>query len=299
MEYTESSRNKQILQYDANMWQERETKPINTLQLFITNKCNLRCRGCFYADKLGNTEMSFEEYKKNVLQYRDQVQKVILLGGEPTIHSELEKMLKFNQDLNLKTTIYTNGFDLKKVENLNLEGISIRVGVYGSTESEKPLSKVDNTKIPVDVVYMLRRDNVAQLFETAQMAEDNFNCKSFYVSSIREVDKTLSFWKDTAETLPIEEYVTIVQDFVNRYQGNIPKLHIAKRGVLFTENKSSKTERCRFGNIFPDGKKVICPFDISRNITSPELTFDKRDCNKHTECILQKIVLEKKEVKPK
>lgn len=292
--YTESSRERVLLKYDTDRWKESHSAPTNTLQLFITNKCNLRCRGCFYQDKLGKGEMTFEEYSDYVSQYAMGVQKVILLGGEPTIHPELEKMLELNNDLGLKTTIYTNGFDLKRFEGTSLPNVSIRIGVYGSNSSEKPLSQVDRISSPIDMVYMLRRDNVQELMETAIVAEQDFNCKGFYISSIREIDKTGSFWRDTDETIPIEEYAQIIQEFVTNYSGSIKKIHIARRGVLETGNEPEYTHKCRFGNIFPDGQKVMCPFDISRNITSPELSFDKRACNKHTECILQKIVLERK-----
>ncbi len=294
MEYTESSREKRLLRYDHSAWKEITSTPTNTLQLFITNKCNLRCRGCFYQDKLGKGEMTFEEYSIHVKKYASEVEKVILLGGEPTIHPQLEKMLEFNESLGLKTTIYTNGFDLKRLEGLNLPGVSTRIGVYGSVSSEKPLSGVARVNFPIDMVYMLRKDNVHELMPTATIAEKEFNCKGFYISSIREIDQTGSFWRDTPETIPIEEYAEIVQDFVDNYHGNIPKLHIARRGVLHTNQESKETHKCRFGNIFPDGKMVMCPFDISRNITSKELEFDKRGCNKHNECILRKIVLEKR-----
>jgi len=52
------------LQYDQSKWQELIPRPVNTLQLFITNKCNNRCKACFYAHKLGSEEMSFDDYKK-------------------------------------------------------------------------------------------------------------------------------------------------------------------------------------------------------------------------------------------
>lgn len=295
-EYTASSRKRQLLQYDRDKWQEVGSIPVNTLQLFITNKCNLRCRGCFYSNRLGKDEMSFEEYKDYIKSYGSQVQKVILLGGEPTIHPELEQMLKLNQDRELKTTIYTNGFNLKRLESLDLDRVSVRLGVYGLENSEKPLSRICRTTLPIEIVYMLRRDNTQELLKTAIAAEKDFNCRGFYISSIREIDKTGSFWLDTKETLPIEQYAQFIQGFVKEYEGNIHKLHIARRGVLYTKTRDeTKTaNKCRFGNIFPDSKKVICPFDISRNITSPELKFNQRTCNKHSECILQKIVLQRK-----
>jgi organic radical activating enzyme len=294
MRFTESSREKRPLEYDRERWQEVISNPINTLQLFITNRCNLRCNGCFYRNRLGKEEMSLEEYSEHVERYRDEIDKIILLGGEPTIHKNLGEMLDLNRKLGLRTTIYTNGFNLKNLENTNLKDVSVRIGVYGAYSSEKPIANLERTKIPVDIVYMLRKDNVKELMLTAKIAERDFNCKSFYISSIRDITLTGSFWRDTEETIPIEEYAEIIQEFVSRYDGNIPVLHIARRGVLYTENTGQKVDCCRFGNIFPDNQKVICPFDISRNITSPELVFNKRKCNKHTECILRKIVLKRK-----
>jgi hypothetical protein len=297
MEFRESSRERHLLEYDSQVWDEISVEPVNSLQLFITNKCNLRCKGCFYKKRLGKDEMSFLDYKEHIEKYLPEIQKIILLGGEPTIHPDLDKMLDFNRSLGLRSTIYTNGFDLRKIENTNLRDVSIRIGVYGSRLSEKPISKVDDTSLPVDLVYMLRKGNESELMETAEIAEKKFNCRGFYISSIRDIDVTGSFWKDTAETLTMEEYAGVVQNFVKNYKGNIPVLHIARRGVLYTattEKYAKAVDRCRFGNIFPDNQMIICPFDISRNITSKELAFDKRKCNKHSECILRKIVLKKK-----
>jgi hypothetical protein len=238
--------------------------------------------------------MSFEEYKAIVEKYSGRVGKINLLGGEPTIHPELEKMLDFNRWKGFKTTIYTNGFDLKRLEKMDMRDVSLRVGVYGSTSSEKPLSQVFRTPLPLYVVYMLRKDNVSELAETADMAERDFNTKSFYISSIRDIDATQDFWKDTPETVSMPEYAGIVQDFVKNYSGGIQELHIARRGVLETDQEFDSTYNCRFGNIFPDGEMITCPLDISRKLTTPELDFNKRPCNKNDECLLRKIVLRKK-----
>ncbi|MDD5164752.1 MAG: 4Fe-4S cluster-binding domain-containing protein, partial [Patescibacteria group bacterium] len=93
--------------------------PVNTLQLFITNRCNLRCKGCFYAHKLGAKEMSLREYQDYILKYLPEIQKVILLGGEPTMHKNLPQMLKFNNQYGLKTTIYSTGFNLEQFKGKN------------------------------------------------------------------------------------------------------------------------------------------------------------------------------------
>jgi MoaA/NifB/PqqE/SkfB family radical SAM enzyme len=293
------------LKYDTSIWEEVIPSPKNTLQLFITNKCNLRCRGCFYAHKLDSKEeMAFSDYQRSIWTYYQNVSKIILLGGEPTLHPDLPKIIAFNQNLFLPTTIYTNGINLKILNGIDLSDIDIRVGVYGSHKSEKPLDKV-STLLPITIVYMLRKDNVEELLKTAKLAEENYNCRKFYVSSIRDITQTHDFWKDTPETLSPQEYAGIVQEFLNQYQGNLSEIHIARRGVIEPNKQinptkrssaSSLVTRCRFGNIFPNGEKIICPFDISNQITVPELKFDYSiPCNKRG-CLLQKIVLKRKDL---
>ena len=282
-----------ILKYDKTKWEETVSKPVNTLQVFITNKCNMRCKACFYAHDIGKEEISFGRYRKKLLKYMYQIDKVILLGGEPTLYKDINKVIALNTKLALKTTVYTNGSNIKILEKSDLSKTTIRIGVYGAKLSEKPLSKVPKTPLPVTIVYMLRKDNVKELMETAKMAEKKFNCQGFYISSIRDITVTQDYWKDTKETLPLDEYFAVVQRFINDYKGDIEKIHIARRGIIRTKSKPLPINKCRFGNIFPDGKKIICPLDISKKVYTGELKFDERRCNKNNECILQKIVLRK------
>ncbi|MDD5417493.1 MAG: radical SAM protein [Candidatus Nanoarchaeia archaeon] len=282
------------LNYNPNVWVEVHVAPVNTLQVFITNKCNLRCEGCFYEHGLGKEEMSVEEYKGVILNYKNFIQKVTLLGGEPTLHENLEELIDFNNKKNLRTTIYTNGAGIKRLEKVNLLNTSVRIGVYGSYSSEKPLSKVKKVNFPLTVLYMLRKDNIDELMETALMAE-NYSCEKFFISSIRDVADTGSYWKDNDSTIPLEEYASVIQDFVNNYNGNIKELHISNRGVIYGKNKEQIPE-CRFLSIFPNKKEIICPFDISLEKYSKGFAFDytPRKCDKHTSCLLSKMVLRRR-----
>jgi hypothetical protein len=281
-----------ILKYDKNQWQEVIPLPKNTLQVFITNRCNLRCKGCFMDERLGSDDMSFYDYTLHIMNHSTEIKKVIMMGGEPTLHPELPRMIEYNRILGLSTTIYTNGSNLEVLKGLDLTGVEIRVGVYGATTSEKPLINVKAGMLPITIVYMLRKDNINYLSYTADLASCFYNCKSFYISSIRDIAQTHDYWKDTEETVAPEEYAEIVQEFVNNYQGNIPEIHISRRGVLTTETEYPIVNKCRFGNIFTNGEKIICPLDISLNKTVSELSFGERPCDKKG-CILQKIVLRK------
>lgn len=280
------------LKFNANRWEELETKPEKTLQIFITNKCNLRCKGCFYAHNLDKGgEISCNQYSNIIKQYGKSVNKVILLGGEPTMHSCFPTLLLINKHNRLKTTVYTNGYNLNwfDEELLRHYQIKLRIGVLGVNRWEKKLNKI-KTKLPVTIVFMLRRNNVDGLWRAIRYAEENFNCEDFYISSIRDIAETRSFWKDTEDTLSNEEYFNVVQNLITWYEGKIKRFHIARRGVIETE-KSTHYKTCRFLNIFPDGKMTKCPFDISLQIYDGD-DFSERPCNKNHECILQKVVLQ-------
>lgn len=281
------------LRYYPKKFRERSTLPTKTLQLFITTMCNKRCRACFYAHQLGHEHMSFEMYTRLVLDYHDLegVEKVILLGGEPTLHPDLKRMIEFNQLFGLKTTVYTNGYNLDVFNDISLDGVSIRIGVYGSTTSEKALSDVKHTDLPVTIVFMARKDNIYELPLVAKMAEEDFNCKDFYISSIRDIAQTRSYWIDNEETISMLDYFNLVQHFVVTYNGKM-NLHISRRGVIRTKmTDEAKISGCRFTNVFPDGKLIVCPFDISLEKYSSASNYGRK-CNKDSECILQKVVLE-------
>lgn len=283
------------LKYDSFKFSEVVPAPSKTLQFFITTMCNKRCRACFYAHQLGSTHMPIKLYFDTLKKYykRDEIDKVILLGGEPTLYPNLIRLIRFNQILRLKTTIYTNGCNLKSLEGAGLDGVTIRIGVYGSNTSEKALSDVKPTDLPVTIVFMIRKDNIPELPKVAKMAEEKFNCKDFYISSIRDIAQTRSYWIDNEETVPLKEYAKVIQEFVSGYDGKM-NLHISRRGVLTTPMiyNAYHVDGCRFGNIFPDDRKIICPFDISLEKYSDELEYGRK-CNKNSSCILQKIVLKR------
>jgi sulfatase maturation enzyme AslB (radical SAM superfamily) len=282
---------KRFLKYDKTKWKEVPVAEVNTLQLFITNKCNLRCKACFNKHNLGKGEMTVGEYLGHVSKYKDEIRKIVLMGGEPTLFKQLPAIIAINQSLGLKTTIYTNGANLEILEGINTDRVKVRVGVMGAYSSEKPLSMVHRTKLPLEVVYMVRADNTKEIMAAAKMAEKEFNCKTFFISSIRDIADTESYWEDNEGTVPNEEYFEIVQDFLEEYKGNL-NIDISKRAVMKSKYEGA-AKTCRFGNIFPDGSKIQCPFDIALKKECKELQFGKRKCRHDELCILRKISLRK------
>lgn len=274
-------------------WRVEPIKIVNTLQLFITNKCNKRCKACFYNRHLNSNEMSFDQYTNFIKQYKENVNKIILMGGEPTLHPDLVNMIVYNQRLGLNTTIYTNGTKLHTIENRikHLDMLKFRVGVMGLNSSEKRLIDVQ-TKLPVDIVYMLRPDNIQEMLKTAIYAESMLSCKTFFISSVRDIEQTGSYYGETDDTISISDYPGIVKDFLSAYNGNMD-IHVSTRDVVDTVNEP--ITHCRFLNILPDNKKMICPFEISLDKTVQDYKFLSRQCQVNTggNCIFQKAIFKR------
>jgi hypothetical protein len=271
----------------------------NTLQVFITNRCNIRCVGCFVDEGigLGSSDMTFEEYVKILDNEGDRIQKVVLLGGEPTIHPDLIRFCEENEKRGLITTIYTNGLiDVNVPEYVN-----VRVSVSGATIGPKPLSKViiKNHGGKFSVRLGIEQCNKHEVDLFAEMVEGIYGIDTpLLFCRHKRIDQTGSYDIDTEQCVSGLEYISIIESFLKSYSGNLKEVHVTKQGYI--HDLHSSTNLCRFGNIFKDNTRVTCPLDLGLlgkpeynvKATKPEYG---RICTKNNECLLQKIVL----VKPK
>lgn len=81
--------------------------------VFLTRRCNLRCRGCNVVNHQSAYELTTDEWKKafNIMKDR-RVGFVVLFGGEPTLRDDLPELVKHLNKIRLPHTIITNGIRL-------------------------------------------------------------------------------------------------------------------------------------------------------------------------------------------
>lgn len=82
------------------------------LFLYITEKCQLRCRHCYMGDRLDTERTMTAPRVERLLSYLRVVHgqyKVYLLGGEPTTHPELDAILDACQRQGFKVVVTSNG----------------------------------------------------------------------------------------------------------------------------------------------------------------------------------------------
>jgi len=269
----------------------------NTLQIFITSKCNLNCEGCFVKPimKENIQDISIPEYFQAINDFQKKEGKQInLLGGEPFLHPQLKKILEINAKADIKTTIYTNGYFIDKINENDLFGAKLRVSLYCKNGKVKSAESLPKTKVPLDICFMIsKKTSLEELLESADQIEKNYNCKTFFISSIRELDNPKKeFFDDTALTMNLIDYKKLCIGFLDNYRGKMD-IHISKRGV-FESTKFPAGNKCKFANYFPGGKIIQCPYDIINKKFQKDYEFEERFCQHNNSCLMSKVVYRKK-----
>lgn len=137
------------------------SKKIDMLHVFVTDKCNMRCTYCYVDSKNRfNDELTTEELKRllnelNSIEFSDGIH---IEGGEPFLRSDVVECLTKLKDLS-KVTIATNGtvpydkkFDaLKRVQRLGFS-------VEGATQETHSKLRQGNLRKLLDNMVMFKNN---------------------------------------------------------------------------------------------------------------------------------------------
>lgn len=93
---------------------------VYSVWMTVNRSCNLRCKWC-YAQSAGfSKEKSMDMLVfNNLLEMIDDgidIKKIILIGGEPTLHVDFFKILQQIQQKNINTTLITNGIKFANLD---------------------------------------------------------------------------------------------------------------------------------------------------------------------------------------
>lgn len=104
---------KVLTEIEAKKFDDKEQTSLNEegMTLYLTNKCNLRCKHCYmYSGQAEEKELSLEEIKKLLKDFRTFGGKgVTFTGGEVTQRDDLVEILRFSKELGLLNMVLTNG----------------------------------------------------------------------------------------------------------------------------------------------------------------------------------------------
>ncbi|SHE33337.1 radical SAM protein [Schwartzia succinivorans] len=102
------------------------------LQTHIVEHCNLKCKGCYHFSSLAKEEyLDLKEYERDIKQlsilFEGNIEEILLLGGEPLLHPEVEQFFYITRKFlkKGKIRILTNGLLLFKMSDAFWESIKI------------------------------------------------------------------------------------------------------------------------------------------------------------------------------
>jgi len=156
--------------------------------LVITRRCNLSCTYCTEFDKVSDP-VSFDVLKRRVdVLAKLKTKMVSVTGGEPLLHPDLFKIIKYIQSQGFVTTLITNGFLLtrEKIEKMNdsgLHGLQVSIDSMEPNETStkcfklmepnlKLLANIADFKVNINTVLGISLDQVQDALEIVKHAKD-------------------------------------------------------------------------------------------------------------------------------
>ena len=115
------------LKFTKNIFSHRQTLPLQ-LVLFVTSRCNLKCKHCFYWERLNNPadELTIKEYELLTLN-KFKLLWLCLTGGEPFLRTDLPQIVELfcKNGTVLNITIPTNGQLPEQIFKISRDIVSI------------------------------------------------------------------------------------------------------------------------------------------------------------------------------
>lgn len=153
--------------YSADKVKLEDVAPLKTpfsVHIDVCSYCNFKCSFCFQADTLGKKEKDFPHgmmkmdlFKKTVddlKDFPDRIKKIKIGNhGEPTMHPDLPKHIKYARDSNVADIIevFTNGSKLNPKLNRELVDAGLqRINISLEGLSSERYLKVAKAKINWD-----------------------------------------------------------------------------------------------------------------------------------------------------
>ncbi len=168
---------------------------IKHLNIEATNICNQNCFYCFNESgpsSIGIT-LSPKQWKEKLVKLKDKgLESVHLTGGEPFAYKNIIELIQSCQDLDLKTSILSNGLKISNYsdkypqlfKNLTVAQISLdsldkdkhnkRRGFNKAySDATTAISSLSNLNVPLEISMTIDNDNVNDIPDMIHFANKN------------------------------------------------------------------------------------------------------------------------------
>jgi radical SAM protein with 4Fe4S-binding SPASM domain len=169
---------------------------VSILQLELTNKCNANCIFCKRDSKQGF--MDIELFKKLILEFPEAKTVMPWFCGEPLLHPQFFKAMKFIKMNNKKINLFTNGSLLTKTKSKKLIKLGIdeiRFSVEGNDKEsyEKCRVGLNWDKVLNNIEYFQSIKRGTKTVATITLLPENKN----------RINEIVSFWNQRVDEVVV------------------------------------------------------------------------------------------------
>jgi molybdenum cofactor biosynthesis enzyme MoaA len=138
------------------------------LCLEITTSCNMACKNCFSCssyDVLGHN-LPIDQIRSSIENRRHQIIRVCITGGEPTMHPEIDSILRLPDRFDdCSFVISTNGTFRQGIENLFVDKKwLVAISLHGSKESHNSYTRSKSFDCAVRRIRTLSSRTVVHIY---------------------------------------------------------------------------------------------------------------------------------------
>ena len=286
----------------------------------ILTKCNLKCCHCYInPGQHGNNTLSIETIRSWLSLFVNKTQNanLIFLGGEPTLHPDLDKAVKAAHEMGYSSiTIDTNGYlfndILNKIEpddidflSFSLDGVTVKTndrirgnGCYGQCVSG--IRQAVKRGFKTSLIFTVSNENIHELHMMPDLLS-RIGVNRFFIQVIGIRGKSANMGK-TKLQVDRRTWMTLIPSVADQ---------AADLGITVTYPKvflkDAETFECAglvADNyfIFPNGRVYRCPlcedyslhsFEIIDNVLVPKEKINEQDLfalNVPEGCVMNKLV---------
>lgn len=279
-------------QLPTNTDTKKAIPPLKTLYFYLTGDCNMACRHCWIAPTFENSDHSqqylpFELFTIIVDEGKELgISGIKLTGGEPFIHPDIIKILRYIRDKALILTIESNGVALtphladlirsckKPFISISIDGLQeshewMR-GVKGSFQRvSQGVRCLVETGVHPQVIMAVSKRNKHEIADLARYAQ-NLGASSVKYNFVTPTSRGETMGEEDG-VIPIYEQVSLAKWIRNDLQKDIQidlltNLPMAFSGLSSILGSQGNCGRCGIFSILgvlSDGRYALCGIGTS------------------------------------
>ena len=250
---------------------ENKKPPIRRVSVFITERCNFKCKYCNGVNLKDGKTLSEQKFRKIVKDYGDSAI-IHITGGEPSVVPWLYPFLEENGS-KYRFHLNTNAFVLPPAKHVKRLKLSLDhfdavkwneiVGVKAFDRVVKNI-KIASQQTITSLTYTLTKENYKNVVEFARFSNKEFpHLYAQFFSTYKGNNPVYAFTNEDAEDLFLNVLPTLKKELTTESLALLEETLDEKRrlfqGVRFIENSGNVCYLSMTEKVFsPEGKEYTC-----------------------------------------